>query len=161
MAGRIEMTAEGKAKLEAELKKLLEQDEPECIGRVSAAAAEGDLRENFAYHDARRELGMIRGRISELKATLLGAVVVSSGPSLTGQVRLGSTVTVCEDGVDESEEYVIVTEAEAVNQRTDGVQAVSVGSPMGKALMNKKVGQFAEVVTPRGMTIKFKITKVA
>src|SRR5689334_751466 len=98
MAERVEVTAGGKAALEAELKRLLEQDEPDCIARVSAAAAEGDLRENFAYHDARRELGMIRGRIAELRATLSNATVVKEALVSDGRVRVGSTVVVREDG---------------------------------------------------------------
>lgn len=161
MAERVEVTAEGKITLEAELKRLLDQDEPECIARVSAAAAEGDLRENFAYHDARRELGMIRGRIAELKATLSNVVVVTKAPVADGRVRVGSTVTVCEEGTTDDEEYWVVSEAEAVNQRSDGKQVVSVGSPMGKALLGKKVGDTAEVQTPRGLPIKFKVKKVS
>lgn len=161
MAGRVEVTAEGKATLEAELKRLLEHDEPECIGRVSSAASEGDLRENFAYHDARRELGLIRGRIAELKATLSNVVVAYSPVVADGRVRVGSTVIVSEEGIDEDEEYSIVSEAEAVNQRTDGKQAVSVGSPLGKALLGKKIGGYAEVQTPRGAPIRFKIKKVS
>jgi len=160
MAEQVEVTAEGKAALDAELKQLLEYDEPDCIGRVSAAAAEGDLRENFAYHDARRELGMIRGRIAELKATLKNVKVASSTPRLDGRVRVGSLVTVCEDGTDDDEVYAVVSEAEAINQRVDGKQAVSVGSPMGKALLNKKIGDLAEVITPRGMSIKFRVKQV-
>ena len=70
MAQKVEITAEGKTALEAELKRLIEVDEPETIIQMSTAASQGDLRENFAYHDARRELGMIRGRITELKQTL-------------------------------------------------------------------------------------------
>jgi transcription elongation factor GreA len=160
MAERVEVTAEGKAALEAELKRLVEHDEPDCIGRVSAAAAEGDLRENFAYHDARRELGMIRGRISELKATLANVVVVHNAPAKGRGVGVGSTVVVREEGFDEDEEYAVVSEAEAANPRP-GLQVVSVGSPMGKALLGKKAGDIAEVQTPRGTPIKFKIVKVS
>jgi transcription elongation factor GreA len=160
MAERIEVTAEGKVTLEAELKRLLDYDEPECIKRVSDAAAEGDLRENFAYHDARRELGMIRGRIAELRATLSNVVVATKAPAGDGRVRVGSTVTVSEEGLDEDEEYWVVSEAEAVNQRSDSKQVISVGSPIGRALLGKKVGDLAEVQTPRGMPIKFRVKKV-
>lgn len=161
MAERVEVTAEGKVALEAELKRLLELDEPDCIARVSAAAAEGDLRENFAYHDARRELGMIRGRIAELKATLSNAVVVKEALVNDGRVRVGSTVVVREDGFDEDEEYYLVSEAEALNHRSEGKQVLSNTSPMGKALMGKRIGDSAEVQTPRGIPIKFKIVRVS
>ena len=58
-----QLTAEAKISLEAELKELLEVIEPDLVARVGDAAAQGDLRENFAYHDLRRELGIKRGRI--------------------------------------------------------------------------------------------------
>ncbi len=160
MAERVEVTAAGKAGLEAELKKLMEQDEPETLARLSAAAAEGDLRENFAYHDARRELGMIRGRIAELKSTLKNMVVIDASIKATGRVRVGSTVTVSEEGFNEEEVYLVVSEAEAVKQREDGIQIVSVGSPIGKALMGKKAGEIAQVQPPRGSSIKFRVKKV-
>src|SRR4051794_33440300 len=108
MAQKVEVTAEGKAALEAELKRLIEVDEPETLAQMSEAASQGDLRENFAYHDARRELGMIRGRISELKQTLANATVVAASTT-HDRARLGAVVVIREEGFDDEEEYLLVS----------------------------------------------------
>jgi transcription elongation factor GreA len=152
------MTADGKTALEAELKQLLEVDEPNTVARVGEAAAEGDLRENFAYHDARRELGMIRGRIGEIKETLMRAVVVAA-PVKTGIVQMGSVVVVREKGTDDDEEYAIVSAAESGKPRPDGKTTLSATSPIGMALMGKKAGQEVVAHTPSGDII-FKVMKV-
>ncbi len=162
-APRIEMTAEGKAALEAELKQLQEVDEPNTVGRVGEAASEGDLRENFAYHDARRELGMIRGRIAEIKQTLIQAVVVAaptkSGPNAV--VQMGSVVTVREEGETTDEVYAIVSAAESGKPRADGKASLSATSPLGAALIGKKAGNNITYRTPTGSQLTFKIIKVS
>jgi len=162
-APRIEMTAEGKAALIAELKQLQEVDEPNTVGRVGEAASEGDLRENFAYHDARRELGMIRGRIGEIKQTLIQAVVVAaptkSGPNAT--IQMGSVVTVLEEGETTDEEYAIVSAAESSKPRADGKASLSATSPLGAALIGKKAGSNITYRTPTGSQLTFKIIKVS
>lgn len=159
MAERIEVTGEGKATLEAELQRLLDVDEPETLAQMQTAASQGDLRENFAYHDARRELGMIRGRIHELKQTLSHATVVAA-PKADGRVQLGSSVVVKEEGTDDEEEYTIVSEAESGKSRKDGKSVLSVAAPMGAALLGKRVGQKATVTTPTGMKLVFEVVKV-
>lgn len=160
MAERVELTPEGKAALEAELKQLVEVTEPETLEQMSTAASQGDLRENFAYHDARRELGMIRGRIQELKQTLAYAVVVNAPKVSDGRVRLGGSVIVREDGFDDEEEYVIVSEAESGKPRPDGKTSLSSAAPIGAALLGKKAGDKVQVTTPNGAKLNFVIVKV-
>jgi transcription elongation factor GreA len=159
MAQKVEITAEGKTALEAELKRLIEVDEPETIIQMSTAASQGDLRENFAYHDARRELGMIRGRITELKQTLANATVVTPGKS-DGRARLGSVVVVREEGFDEEEEYLLVSEAETGKARKAGQTLLSIAAPMGQALNGKKAGDTFQVTTPTGAKIPFVVVRV-
>jgi transcription elongation factor GreA len=159
MAERVELTADGKTALEAELKRLVEIEEPETLAQMAAAASQGDLRENFAYHDARRELGMLRGRIAELRQTLTNATVVQP-PANDGKIRLGSAVVVKEDGTDEEEEYTLVSAAETGKSRPDGKTALSVTAPMGAALLGKRAGDKAVVTTPTGMKLTFIIIKV-
>ncbi len=159
MAERVEVTAEGKAALDAELQRLLDIDEPETLAQMSAAASQGDLRENFAYHDARRELGMIRGRISELRQTLANATVVQA-PKADGKARLGSLVVVKEEGTDEEETYTLVSEAETGKPRKDGISTLSMSAPMGASLVGKKAGDKAVVTTPNGSKITFVVVKV-
>ena len=159
MAQKVEVTADGKAALEAELKRLIEVDEPETLSQMSEAASQGDLRENFAYHDARRELGMIRGRISELKQTLANATVVAA-PTTHDRARLGAVVVIREEGADEEEEYLLVSEAETGKGRKAGQTLLSVVAPMGKAILNKKPGETFQVPTPSGQTINFIVVRI-
>jgi transcription elongation factor GreA len=162
VAERIEMTAEGKANLEAELKKLIEIEEPDLVKSLGEAAAQGDLRENFAYHDIRRQLGLMRGRIAELRGMTQSAVVIRETNTKDGKVRLGRIVVVKEEGYDEEEEYAVVTEAESINStRDDGKNVISSSSPMGSVLMGKKAGDKINVRTPRGTMITFEIVKVS
>lgn len=158
MAQKVEVTAEGKAALEAELKRLIEVDEPETIAQMSEAASQGDLRENFAYHDARRELGMLRGRISELKQTLANATVVTTKGG--DRARLGTIVVVREEGFDEEEEYLLVSEAETGKGRKTGQTLLSIAAPMGQALNGKKAGDVVQVSTPNGIKLKFVVVRV-
>lgn len=160
MPERVQLTAEGKTDLEAKLKHLLEVDEPNLIEQMQTAASQGDLRENFAYHDARRELGMIRGQIAELRQTLQYAEVVQVSKA-DGKVHLGSTVVVQEIGSDEEEEYKLLSEAETSSPRKDGKAVLSTTAPMGAALLNKKVGDKIEVTTPTGIKLAFKILRVS
>jgi transcription elongation factor GreA len=159
MAQKVEVTADGKAALEAELKRLIEVDEPETLSQMSEAASQGDLRENFAYHDARRELGMIRGRISELKQTLANATVVAA-PTTHDRARLGAVVVIREEGFDDEEEYLLVSEAETGKGRKAGQTLLSVAAPMGQAINGKRPGDSFTVTTPTGATLKFKIVRV-
>ncbi|HEX2914450.1 MAG TPA: transcription elongation factor GreA [Chloroflexia bacterium] len=159
MAERVEVTAEGKAALEAELKRLVEVEEPDVLAQMSAAASQGDLRENFAYHDARRELGMLRGRIAELKQTLANATVVEATKH-DGRVRLGSTVVIKEEGEDDEEEYSLVSPAETGKSSRDGKALLSVAAPMGAALVGKKAGEKITVTTPTGHKLTFVVVRV-
>ncbi len=161
MANPTHLTAEGKAALEAELKELIEVIEPDLVARVGDAAAQGDLRENFAYHDLRRELGIKRGRIQELRALLTSVVLVNTSSQKDGVVRLGATIVITEDGFDEKEEYAIVTEAEASNQTNNGGKAMlSVTSPLGQALVGHKQGEKVTFRAPTGIILKFVIVEV-
>ena len=159
MPERVQITAEGKADIEAKLKHLLDVEEPETVEQMQEAASQGDLRENFAYHDARRALGMIRGQISELKHTLQHAEVVQVAKA-DGRVRLGSVVVIQEVGETDEEEYKLVSEAETGNPRKDGRTMVSTTAPLGAAMLNKKVGDRIEVNTPTGAKLLFKIIRV-
>ena len=161
MPEKVEITPEGKMNLENELKRLLEVEEPDTLAQMTTAASQGDLRENFAYHDARRELGMIRGRIAELRQILAYAVVIETPKTVDGRVRLGSTVVIKEEGTDDEEHYALVSEAEGGKGRKDGKAALSVAAPMGHALLGKKAGDKVNVTTPTGMKITFIIVKVS
>ena len=90
------LTTEGQAALIAEMRELIDTKRPEIVRRVAAAGAEGDLRENFAYHDARRELGLVDGRVQTIEGMLRHAQIVEPAP-YDGTVGLGATVVVRDD----------------------------------------------------------------
>lgn len=148
------LTKQGEANLRNELKELIEVKRPELARRLKEAIAQGDLKENADYHDAKEQQGFIEGRIQHIEAILRDATVVEDqGPS--DEVRIGSTVIIREEGMDEDEEYKIVGSAEA-NPRE---RKISGNSPIGKALLGKKKGRKVRVKTPDG-PIKFKIIDV-
>jgi transcription elongation factor GreA len=139
----IPLTAEGRANLEAELQQLVQVQRPAIVARVASTRNEGDLSENFGYHDARRELGMLDGRVQTIEAILRDAVVITELPS-DGTVRLGSRVKV-RDEFGESD-YTIVGATEADVARG----LISHESPLGSALAGKAAGDSVSFASPGG-----------
>ncbi len=148
------LTSAGEAELRAELRHLIEVRRPELAQKLKVAVAQGDLKENADYHDAKEQLGFIEGRVRQLEAVLRDAVVVEAGAN-NDEVRVGSTVLILEDGENEAEEYQIVGSAEA-NPRQ---RKISLESPIGAALLGKNQGKKIKVQTPDGI-IRFKIVAV-
>lgn len=137
------LSKEGLEKLKEELNELKTVRRPETITRLEKAKDLGDLRENADYHDSKEELGRIEGRILELEGAIINAVIIEAKES--DSVCLGCTVTVkTKDG--KLKDFAVVgrTEADPLLGR------ISNESPIGKALLGKKVGETAEVETPAG-----------
>ncbi|MDA0243810.1 MAG: transcription elongation factor GreA [Chloroflexi bacterium] len=150
----IYLTQEGYAKIREELAYLKNVKRPDVSDKLQKAIAEGDLRENANYHDAKEQQGFLEGRIMDLEESLRRAQLIQDeGP--TGKVRIGSTVTIVEVGDDAEEVYRIVGVHEA--SPVDGL--ISNESPIGRALLGAKKGQVVTAVTPRGET-KFKVLKI-
>ncbi len=148
------LTKEGEAELRKELKELIEVRRPDLAQKLKEAVAQGDLKENANYHDAKEKQAFTEGRIQHIESILRNATIVeNSGPS--DEVRIGSTVIIREDGTDEDEEYKIVGSAEANPQE----RKISHESPIGAALLGKKKGKKFKVETPGGL-IKFKVIDV-
>ncbi len=148
------LTPDGKVEIEQELKRLTEIDRPALAVKLKEAVAMGDLKENADYHDTREKMSMLDGRIQRLEMILRTAVVVENeGPS--DEVRIGSTVTIREDGEEEDEVYTIVGPAEA--NPAEG--KISQKSPIGAALLNRRKGDKVKVETPNGHIV-FKIRKI-
>ncbi|MDE2855689.1 MAG: transcription elongation factor GreA [Chloroflexota bacterium] len=148
------LTKEGEDALRQELRQLTQTRRPALAQKLREAAAQGDLKENADYHDAKEQLGFIEGRVQQIESILRIAIIVeNSGGS--DEVRIGSTVVIQEDGEDVDEEYRIVGSAEA-NPRE---RKISEKSPIGSALMGKKLGAKVRVTTPDG-EIKFKIVDI-
>lgn len=149
------MTAEGLEKLKSELEHLKTVRREEVSHKLQAAIAQGDLKENADYHAAKEEQGFVEGRIRTLEDSLRRAKVIeNNGPS--DVVRVGSKVTVMEEGTDEPETYSIVGphEANPANGR------ISNESPIGSALLGAKRGQIVSVQIPAG-EIRYRISEIA
>ena len=147
------LTPEGEAKLTAELQELKGAKREEFSQRLRSAIQMGDLSENADYHKAKEDQGFLEGRIQELESILRSAVIIDSS-QVRDVVSIGSRVTIQEADFDpETYHLVGATEADPRNGR------ISHESPIGRALMDKKVGQIAEAETPGGK-IKFKIISI-
>jgi len=146
------LTPEGEAKLKAELEELKGPRREELAQRLRSAIQMGDLSENADYHKAKEDQGFLEGRIQEIEAILRSSVLIEKKGSDT--VTIGSSVTIQEEGFD-PETYDIVGSTEADPRKGK----ISHASPIGVAIMDKRVGDVAEAQTPGG-TIKFKIIKI-
>jgi len=142
MSKKIYLTQEGLAELKKEYDELSKVRRPEVVERVSQARDQGDLSENAEYHAAREELSFIDGRIDELEELLKNVVIIEDAKGET--VALGSKVTLKVNGKDEV--YSVVGEWEADPKE----RKISHESPLGKALIGKKVGEAVEVEAPAG-----------
>src|SRR6185312_9874089 len=127
-----------------ELDELTTQKRPSIVAKIKAARELGDLSENFEYHAAKNEQGMMEARIKELEAIIKNHVIIEVRTE-KGIVGMGSTVRFAEDGADE-ESYRIVGPAEADPK----AGRVSFESALGKALIGHRVGDDVDINTPSG-----------
>jgi transcription elongation factor GreA len=125
-------TKEGLEKLKEELKKIKENDVPETKKLIAEARAFGDLKENAGYHDARDKMSFLFGRIEQLEVAINEAVICEK--ECAGKIEVGSIIKILFDGKEENYEIVAPTEADILKNK------ISYCSPIGKELMNKKVG---------------------
>ena len=140
------MTAEGKEKLQAELKNLKLVKRPEVIERIKVARSFGDLSENSEYDAAKDEQSHLEDRIAQVEEMLKYAQVVDADSVDPDEVSVGKTVTYTEVGEDEPETYTIVgsDESDPLNGK------ISNDSPIAKALLGKKKGETVSISTPGG-----------
>lgn len=148
------LTPEGKVKLKAELDELTNVKRPALAKRLRDAIQQGDLSENADYHVAKEDQAFLEGRILELEETLRRAVIIETNNGPSDTVQMGSRVTVQEPGED-PETFVLVGAKEA-NPREG---KISNESPIGRALLGKRVGDIAQAATPAGL-LTFKISKI-
>jgi transcription elongation factor GreA len=140
------LTKEGLEELKKEYDILISTKRPDAIKRVAAARDQGDLSENSEYAASRDDLSFIEGRVSELEEILHSAKLISSRHSKSA-VDIGCRVTLHIDG--KRDVYTIVGEWEADPKE----KKISHSSPLGKALLGKKVGEQIEVTAPAGKLV--------
>jgi transcription elongation factor GreA len=148
------LTPEGLEKLQNELEQLKNVDREEIARRLRSAIQMGDLSENADYIKAKEDQGFLEGRIKELEYALKNVSIIDKDNIDTSKVQIGSTITIQEEG-SEPETWFLVGTKEA-NPR-EGM--ISHESPIGKALLDKKVGNVVNVKTPGG-SISLKIIKI-
>lgn len=140
------MTAEGKEKLQAELKNLKLVKRPEVIERIKVARSFGDLSENSEYDAAKDEQSHLEDRIAQVEEMLKYAQVVDAESVDPNVVSVGKTITYTEVGTDDPETYTIVgsDESDPLNGK------ISNDSPIAQALLGKKKGETVSITTPGG-----------
>ncbi len=149
------LTPEGLQKVKDELEYLTTTRRREVAQMIAEAKAEGDISENAGYDEAKTAQGFLEGRIRELEIILKNAKVINDADVAPDVVVIGRTVVVREQGTEMEEEYTIVGPPEA----NPAQGRISNESPMGRALLNKRSGDQAVVVSPGG-EIVFEIVKV-
>ena len=140
------MTAEGKEKLQAELKNLKLVKRPEVIERIKVARSFGDLSENSEYDAAKDEQSHLEDRIAQVEEMLKYAQVVDAESVDPNEVSVGKTITYTEVGTDDPETYTTVgsDESDPLNGK------ISNDSPIAQALLGKKKGETVSITTPGG-----------
>lgn len=147
----IVVTQEGLDTLKAELEELTNVKRPAAVTRLATAREQGDLSENSEYTDAKQNLAFIDGRIAELEVVLHGVQVVTTHTK--SHVDVGCKVTLHING--KKEVFTVVGEWEA----DPSSKKISHESPLGKALLGKKVGEKIEVEAPAGK-IHYKVLHI-
>jgi transcription elongation factor GreA len=149
------LTPEGYESLEAELVYLKTTRREEVAERLHNALGEGELIENAELEEARREQSFVEGRILELEESLRKAEIIQITGKSSDTVIIGSTVTIREAGNGDDEVYFVVGSAEADPRKG----RISNESPLGQALLGKRVGEKAVVRAPAG-DIEFKVIAI-
>ena len=151
MMKKYQLTQQGFENLQKEYDEFTKIRRPKAIERLKTARAMGDLSENSEYSAAKEELAFVEGRIKEIEELMKNAEVIDA--KLTDGIEIGSEVTVEKDGNNET--YYIVGEFEADPM----AKKLSATSPIGSALLGKKLGDTVEVNVPVG-TLKYIIKEI-
>ena len=149
------MTYEGVKKLEEELEYLKTVKRKEITEKIKVALGYGDLSENSEYDEAKNDQAFTEGRIIQLENMLKNAVVVDESEIPKDKVSVGSIVKVMDYEFDEEVADTIVGSAEADPMNFK----ISNESPVGSALLGKKVGDVVEVAVPSGVS-KFEVLEI-
>ena len=154
------LTQEAYDKLEAELTELKTVGRPDVSARIAQAREEGDLSENGGYHAAREEQGQMEGRIRQLEQ-LLREAKVGEPEGDPDEAAPGKTVTVAFDGDEDDTDTFLLGSREVLGTDDSVTNAVSPQSPLGAAVVGRKVGEDVSYLAPTGKTIHVTILRVA
>ena len=149
------MSQEGYDKMVAELKRLESVERPKASAAIAEAADKGDLSENSEYDAAKEAQAHLEDKINKLKLAISEAKIVDVSRLSTDAVQILSKVEMTNLTTNAKMTYTIVSESEA--NLKEG--KISIKTPIAEGLLNKKVGDEAEIKIPRG-TIKLRIDKI-
>jgi len=138
------ITKKGYEALKAELDRLKKVERPKVIEAIAEARSHGDLSENAEYDAAKERQGFIETRINEVENKLADARIIETAGRTSETVVFGATVQLMELEAKQKKQYTLVGQDEA--DLKDG--KISVQSPVGKALIGKRVGDQVAVTTP-------------
>ena len=155
MLKRVPITPNGYQKMQEELSRLLKVDRPKNIRDISEARAHGDLSENAEYHAAKERQSFLEGRIQELKMKIALADVIDPAKITQSRTAFGAKVKVLDIDTDEEKSFFLVgpEEADAKNGK------ISISSPVGKALLNKEIGDVVTINAP-ARTMEYEILEI-
>lgn len=156
MAKTIKLTDDGLKKLQEELEKLKTEGRSDIAEKIKIARGYGDLSENSEYDEAKNEQAKIEARIVEIEAMLKNVEIITDIKGSAKTVMIGVKVKVYDEEYDEECEYRVVGSTEADPRNN----LISDESPVGKALLGKKVGDEVLVEAPGG-EIKLKIVGIS
>jgi len=149
------LTKDGELKLQEELKNL-KLERPKITKAIAEAREHGDLKENAEYHAAREQQGLVEARIKDIEYKLANSEIIESDPSNdTTEIVFGCSVELLNLEDNSKIKYQIVGEDEADLEKNK----ISFNSPIGKGLMNKKIGDLITIIVPKG-ELKFKVIKI-
>ena len=155
MAKAIKVTDDGLKKLQDELEYLKTEGRSDIAEKIKVALSFGDLSENSEYDEAKNEQAMVESRIATIEAMLKNVKIIDESELSSEHVHIGSKVKVYDSTFDETLIYQIVgsNEADPINGR------ISDESPVGKAMLDAKVGKTVIAETPAG-ELKYKIVAI-
>ena len=158
MAKEFKLTRERLKELEEELNYLKTTREKEVAEQIKEARSFGDLSENSEYDDAKNEQAIMEARIATIESILKTAQIIDESETSNDKVHLTSVVTIEMVGTDRQMTYKIV--GSGSNETNPAQGKISDESPVGKALMDRCVGDVVEVETPGGVKA-FKILEIS
>ena len=156
MLKRMPITPAGYLKLQEELDRLLKVERPKNIKNISEARAHGDLSENAEYHAAKEQQSFLEGRIQDLKTKLALADVIDPAKISQNKIAFGAKVKVMDLETDEKKTFRLVGPDEADVKSGK----ISISSPVGKALLNKEIGDIVNVKAP-AKTMEYEILEIS
>ncbi len=155
MSELVPMTRDRYNEMRAEVEHLETVEMPKIAEKIAEARAEGDLKENAEYQGQRQNQGMMQAKINQLKQALANAYIIDPTKVAKDEVGLLATVTVKDLDYDDEEQFTLVGSGD---EDYDTGKILS-SSPIGAALMGKKIGDKIEVPVPKGK-LKFQIIKI-